>query len=105
MTRALLVAALVLVPFAAWGQDFETGLRAYESGDYEQAMEEWRPLAEQGHAAAQAKLGTMYSKGNGVPLDLAQAVRWFRLAAEQSDAGGNTPWPNVCRRFGCAAGL
>ena len=28
----------------------------------------------------------MYSNGNGVPQDYAEAVKWYRLAAEQGDA-------------------
>ncbi|MGO4916793.1 tetratricopeptide repeat protein [Pseudogemmobacter sp. W21_MBD1_M6] len=29
----------------------------------------------------------MYFNGNGVPQDYAEAMTWFRLAAEQGDAG------------------
>ena len=49
-------------------------------------MTEWRPLAEQGDASAQTNLGVMYHQGHGVPLDYAEAMKWFRLAAEQGDA-------------------
>ena len=34
-------------------------------------------------ADAQFNLGVMYDTGEGVPQDDAEAVRWFRLAAEQ----------------------
>jgi TPR repeat protein len=36
----------------------------------------------------------MYAKGQGVPQDYKEAVRWFRLAAEQGDAGAqyNLGW-------------
>ena len=37
-------------------------------------------------AAAQTNLGLMYSKGYGVTRDESEAVRWYRLAAEQSQA-------------------
>ncbi len=37
-------------------------------------------------AFAQNNLGGMYAKGRGVTQDDAQAVRWFRKAADQSDA-------------------
>jgi uncharacterized protein len=80
------VVALMLTPAAGAAQDFEAGLDAVEAGDYATALQEWRPLAEQGRADAQAYLGVMYNFGEGVPLDHAEAVRWYRLAAEQ----GNT---------------
>ena len=35
---------------------------------------------------AQDSLGWMYDTGRGVPQDDAEAVRWFRLAAEQGNA-------------------
>jgi hypothetical protein len=31
---------------------------------------------------AQCNLGLMYAKGNGAPQDYAEAVKWFRRAAE-----------------------
>ena len=42
-----------------------------------------RPLAEQGDAEFQFRLGFMYAKGQGVARDYSQAVEWFRKAAEQ----------------------
>ena len=35
---------------------------------------------------AQTNLGFMYSSGRGVPQDLGEAVKWYRLAAEQGNA-------------------
>lgn len=69
------------------------GLRAYQSGDYATALRKWNPLAEQGHADAQFGLGFMYYFGDrrsfdpeAIPLDDAEAAKWFRLAAEQGHA-------------------
>lgn len=70
---------------ALWAQDFEKGLAATQSGDFATALEEWRPLAEQGNAYAQSNLGRMYAKGEGVTQDYAEAVKWYRKAAEQGD--------------------
>ena len=39
-----------------------------------------------GHGEAQFNLGLKYDSGNGVPEDDAEAVRWYRLAAEQEYA-------------------
>src|SRR2546425_863733 len=60
--------------------------RAYQKADYATALSEWRPLAEYGHAVAQAWLGYMYSLGQGAPQDYAEAVRWYRKAADQGVA-------------------
>ena len=47
-----------------------------------------RTRAEQGDARAQADLGHMYSHGQGMPQDYAEAVYWYRKAAYQGDAAG-----------------
>jgi TPR repeat protein len=39
-----------------------------------------------GRAFAQSALGDMYRKGKLVPKNLAEAVKWYRLAAAQGDA-------------------
>ena len=71
---------------AVWAQDFDKGLKAYQSGDFATALKEWKPLAEQGNASAQHNLGFMYRKGKGVTQDYAEAVKWYRKAAEQGHA-------------------
>ncbi len=63
---------------------FDEGVAAYDRGDYATALKEYRPLAEQGHAAAQYNLGLMYANGKGVPQDFIQAHMWLNLAAAQS---------------------
>ena len=47
---------------------------------------ETKKKAEAGDAWAQFNLGNMYSEGEGVPKDSAEAVNWYRKAAEQGDA-------------------
>ena len=80
---ALLCCLVLVTP--AWA-GFDEGEAAYQRGDYETALREWRPLAELGDTGAQYLLGTMYEYGIGVPQDYAEAVKWYRLAAEQGDA-------------------
>ena len=46
------------------------------------ALEELLSLAEQGNATAQYRLGVMYDGGFGVAQDYAEAMKWYRLAAE-----------------------
>jgi len=61
MQRSLpvLITLLLLFSTVGWSADFQKGLEAYEEKDYEIALREWRPLAEQGFAAAQYNLGLM----------------------------------------------
>ena len=62
MKRLILVLTLVwlLVVVA----DYDAGLAAYERDDYATALEEWRPLAQQGVSAAQFNLGLLYYHGD-----------------------------------------
>ncbi len=78
----VLVLSLVLLRAPTWA-DFEDGTVAYNNGDYATAMREWRPLAEQGDASAQLRVGLLYAQGKGVPPDQKKAFTWIRLAADQ----------------------
>ena len=60
---------------------------ALAADDYLDAV---KKAAEQGHADAQYNLGAIYSRGEGVPEDDDEAVRWYRKAAEQGDAAAQT---------------
>ena len=86
MRSLICLFALVLFAFTAAAADFSAGLKASEKGDYTTAVKEWRPIAEQGGAAAQFNLGLLYLDGHGVPQDIAQAVSWFEKAAQQDYA-------------------
>ena len=46
----------------ATAADFDKGMTAYGSGDYQAALAEWRLLAESGHATAQYNLGSCMSR-------------------------------------------
>jgi uncharacterized protein len=50
------------------------------------AENKWRPLAEQGNADAQYKLGEAYDDGLGVRHNAKEAVLWYRRAAELGHA-------------------
>ncbi|MDC3312300.1 sel1 repeat family protein [Alphaproteobacteria bacterium] len=83
---ATLLIGFSLISFPSWAANFEKGLAAYESGDYATALREWTPLAEQGNAIAQYKLGFIYENGVGVPQNYKTAVKWFTLGAEKGYA-------------------
>ena len=72
----------------SYSADLSKGEIAYQNGDYATALKELKPLAEQGDAEAQWRLGSMYWTGDGVPEDKKEAVRWYTLAAEQGNAFG-----------------
>ena len=63
--------------------DFYKGLKASQSGDFEIALAEWLPLAEQGNAKAQFNLGLMYQSGKGVKQNDKTAFRLLKLAGKQ----------------------
>ena len=83
---ALVAVACVLLAAPVFAQvALEEGLVAYHNGDYAKAMELWRPLADQGNADAQYRIGSMYAEGKGVERNDATALTWFQRAAERGN--------------------
>ncbi len=60
---------------------------AAEKGNFDQAVEIWKKLAEKGDPQAQFNLGLMYHSGLGMALNEKEAVKWYIKAAE----GGYSP--------------
>ncbi|MBM3503363.1 MAG: SEL1-like repeat protein [Alphaproteobacteria bacterium] len=87
---AVLLLGLLLVATPAHA-DFDAGVRAYDSGDFVTAFNEWLPLARSGDAAAQRNLAHLYRLGRGVPQDFQVAANWYRQAADRglTRAGAN----------------
>ena len=106
MRRIAATLAVVVALLFSAGADWDDGVAAIKSDDYATAFREFLPLAEQGYAGAQHNLGYMYSKGLGVPENDAEAVKWYRKAAEQGFAPGQKrPGRHVQLRRGHAQGL
>jgi hypothetical protein len=76
----LIAASLLAAPAHA---DVKDGVDAWQAGNYQAAVAEWRPLALAGDPDAQFNLGQAYKLGRGVPTDLGQAEVWYRRAAKQ----------------------
>jgi TPR repeat protein len=68
---AVLIAGMICLLFTGCGRDELSALRQ---------------KAQQGNAVAQLDLGRALYNGTGVPKDYKEAVKWFRLAAEQGVA-------------------
>ena len=89
---------LVFYPTAAQAQQpdeatlkwFGKAAEYYQNKDYEEAAYWFRKAADQGYAAAQVTLGSMYEEGQGVAKDYKKAVYWYRKAANQGDEDAKT---------------
>ncbi len=84
------LAPLALAVFLAVGAapamaGYDEGLTAYQKRDWAAAIREFRPLAAQGNAAAQARLGHMLFEGLGGTKDDVEALRLFNAAAAAGD--------------------
>ena len=77
------VALILMLVGCAVADEFDDAFAAFQRGDYEMAHGLFRPLAEQGDASAQGKLGSMFYEGQGVPQSSPKAERWFKMAAAQ----------------------
>ena len=80
------MAIVALTAIAVYGSaaraDFADAAQAYDAGDHETAYAEWIVLARDGDANAQVAIAGMYRFGEGRPVDLAEAARWYRRAAD-----------------------
>jgi TPR repeat protein len=65
---------------------YSTALVAYRSKDYTTAIENFKTLANLNYPDAQLLLIRMYRNGEGTPIDLEQAAKWTRLAADNGNA-------------------
>jgi TPR repeat protein len=83
--------------------DYQSGIKAFNSGDFEMAFKEFLAEAQKGNADAQNDVGAMYNLGQGVSQDHAKAVQWFRKAAEQGHP--EQPWEELSEGPGCSSGL
>jgi len=62
---------------------FLLGKLAFQSGEFDDAIEYVKPLANKGDAEAQLAIGIAYEKGK---QDYSNALRWYRLSATQNNS-------------------
>jgi Sel1 repeat len=82
--------------------DFLRGNAYYQDGKgsvtgFPEAIEAFRLAAEQGDARAQFYLGRMHYFGQGVPVNLKLAERWYTSAGEK---GESAAWNNLANMYG-----
>jgi cell division septation protein DedD len=91
--RAALLAAAMAVSAPALAQQtsVRAGVEAWQGGNYDEAVRQWRPLADRGDPDAQYNLAQAYKLGRGVPLNMTLAEQWYERAARQGheQAGAN----------------
>lgn len=82
-----LVFALSVLFFAnsAMADKFADGFEAATKSDYTKAVQQWEPLAKQGHPDAQLFLAMMYHSGIAGRIDEKEAVNWYHKAAENGN--------------------
>ena len=74
---------LLLLPSTVALADYEDGVEAAFSGDYDTAFKEFTIAAEEGLSLAQYNLGILYFTGQGVEQNFNEAFEWTKRAAEQ----------------------
>ena len=84
MKKIYVVCLLLLMVAGTAFADFNDGVVAYLTGDYETSYNTMISLAktEEGNPLPQYYLGMMYLKGQGVEQNFEEAGKWFRKAAE-----------------------
>lgn len=79
--RTAFLAIFMLSSAMVLAADLDKGLAAFAEGDYETALAECQPLADEGNVEAMFCVGRMYANGFGVPMDDVLALKWYGLAA------------------------
>lgn len=91
--RLALIAAAMAGSVPALGQQtsVRAGVQAWQANNYDEAVRQWRPLADRGDPDAQYNLAQAYKLGRGVPLNMTLAEQWYERAARQghAEAGAN----------------
>jgi len=62
---------------------FHAAINSLGKKEFALARQLFLNLADKGMAEAQINLGMMFESGQGVPQDFKEALRWYRLAADQ----------------------
>ena len=84
---SLLIAVTVGFSASAAGQpaDGPQAARLHRNGNTAAAMAIWVPLAKAGDVSAAYNIAVIHDHGDGVAKNPAEALKWYRIAAEKGD--------------------
>ncbi len=85
-----MVALLCLCAGAAHAGNFEDAVAAKDRGNFVQALQWFKPLAQQGDAASQFELSLLYRNGQGAPANATESLRWLRRSAHGGHAAAQS---------------
>jgi len=88
--RALTLLVAAALAGAASAQTVKQGIEAWQKGDYQAAVEVWRPLADRGDADALFNLAQAYRFGRGVSANLATAKSLLERAGRAGHVESQT---------------
>jgi uncharacterized protein len=80
-----LVTASLAANAANVDDDLRRAAKLHLGGDTTQAVAIWKGWAGKGNVDAAYNLAVIHQYGDGVVLDYATAMRWYKVAAEQGD--------------------
>lgn len=84
--RPVICAGFLLVAPLALADALSDAARAVQNGEHRQAIQLLTPIANDGNALAQHRLGLLHYHGQGTPEDERLAVTWWKKAAGQGNA-------------------
>ena len=85
-TKILLLTLTLFSSFSVMslGNDLEQGIYELNRGEFKAAIEQFRPLVNEGYAPAQYQMALVYLNGYSVPKDSMKALELFQLSAAQN---------------------
>jgi len=84
--KLLFALMMLILSLNSLADDFSDAVANYVDGNYENAYQLWRSLAEAGDAGAMFNLGALYWEGKGIPRNRKLAIDWWEQAAARNVA-------------------
>ena len=89
MRKWVLVFLLVMISSISYANEMpnavNSGLKAFNNGDYELAFKQFKTAAEAGDPQGESNLAALYMQGLGVKLDYSKAIYWLKQAIDKNN--------------------